>query len=428
MKPIRAFTILACAAFVLGLASTPVLAKRAADNAKQATEYPDSTRQAPKLDLTSEKEQKEIQEGLDAINKGDMATGQTTLQGVLDKSKSKYAQAIALRGLALIKYRAADYKGAIALLQKALANGVLPNDDYFAVEYMLAVSQQADGQYQASLDTISKWRADGKKETAESYAVEANDYYHLKKYPEAIAAVKKAKSLSSKPDPQWDQILMASYSASGQGSQLVQAAQQNLAAHPDDPEALNTAIQALQQAQKYPEAIKLMEDARAKGQLTGEANYVLLASLYYNQALSSDDPKPTANKAVATINEGISKGIMQADAKNEVLLGKAEYVAGNMTAARQAFDKALPLATDGEPALQIANLELTDGKYSQAKTMVNTAISKGVKQKGNAYLVLAEAERGLHNKAGRIAALKMAAQEPESAEHAKELLKKLGAS
>jgi tetratricopeptide (TPR) repeat protein len=427
MKPIRAFTILACAAFVLGLASTPVLAKRA-DNAKQATEYPDSTRQAPKLDLTSEKEQKEIQEGLDAINKGDMATGQTTLQGVLDKSKSKYAQAIALRGLALIKYRAADYKGAIALLQKALANGVLPNDDYFAVEYMLAVSQQADGQYQASLDTISKWRADGKKETAESYAVEANDYYHLKKYPEAIAAVKKAKSLSSKPDPQWDQILMASYSASGQGSQLVQAAQQNLAAHPDDPEALNTAIQALQQAQKYPEAIKLMEDARAKGQLTGEANYVLLASLYYNQALSSDDPKPTANKAVATINEGISKGIMQADAKNEVLLGKAEYVAGNMTAARQAFEKALPLATDGEPALQIANLELTDGKYSQAKTMVNTAISKGVKQKGNAYLVLAEAERGLHNKAGRIAALKMAAQEPESAEHAKELLKKLGAS
>ncbi|HEV7122343.1 MAG TPA: tetratricopeptide repeat protein [Rhodanobacter sp.] len=427
MKHIRGFTILACAAFMLGLASAPVMAKHA-DNAKQATEYPDSTRQAPKLDLTSPKEQKEIQEGLDAINKGDMTTGQTTLQGVLDKSKSKYAQAIALRGLALIKYRAGDYKGAIALLQKALANGVLPNDDYFAVEYMLAVSQQADGQYQASLDTITKWRAEGKKETAESYAIEGNDLYRLKKYPEAIVAVKKAQSLTDKPDPQWNQILMASYSASGQDSQLVQSAQQNLAAHPDDPQALSTAIQALQQAQKYPEAIKLMEDARAKGQLTGEANYVLLASLYYNQALSSDDPKPTANKAVATINEGISKGIMQADAKNEVLLGKAEYVAGNMTAARQAFDKALPLATDGEPALQIANLELTDGKYAQAKTMANTAISRGVKQKGNAYLVLAEAERGLHNKAGQIAALKLAAQQPESAKHAQELLKKLGVS
>ena len=427
MKHIRGFTMLACAAFMLGLASAPVLAKQA-DNTKQAAEYPDSTRTAPKLDMTSEKEQKEIQKGLDAINKGDMATAEATLQDVLDKSKSKYAQAIALRGLGLIKYRAADYKGAIELLQKALTNGVLPNDDYFAVEYMMAVSQQADGQYQASLDTLLKWRADGKKETAESYAVEGNDYYRLEKYPEAITAVKKAQSLTDKPDPQWNQIIIASYAASGQDSQLVQAAQQNLAAHPDDPNALGTAIQALQQAQKYPEAIKLMEDARAKGQLTGEANYVLLASLYYNQALSVDDPKPSANKAVATINEGISKGILQPDAKNEVLLGKAEYVAGDITAARQAFDKALPLAADGEPALQIANLELTDGKYSEAKAMINTAITKGVKQMGNAYLVLAEAERGLHNKAGQIAALKKAAQQPESAAHAKELLKKLGAS
>ncbi|MEO6801074.1 MAG: tetratricopeptide repeat protein [Rhodanobacter sp.] len=427
MKHVRGFTILACVAFVLGLASTPVLAKHP-DQTKQSAEYPDSTRKAPKLDLTSEKDQKQLQEGLSAVNKGDMATAETTLQGVLDSSKSKYAQAMAMRGLALIKYRAKDYKGAIALLQKALANGVLPNDDYFDIEYMLAVVQQADGQYQASLDTLMKWRDEGKKETAESYAIEGNDQYRLKKYPEAIAAVKKAQSLTDKPDPQWNQILMASYSASGQGDQLVQMAQQNLAAHPDDPEAMDTAIQALQQAHKYPEAIKLMEGARAKGQLTGEANYVLLASLYYNQALSSDDAKPVADKAVATIKEGLSKGIMQPSATNEVLLGKAEYVAGDMKAAREAFDKALPLATDGEPALQIANLELTNGKYSQSKAMVNTAISKGVKQMGNAYLVLAESERGLHNKAAQIAALKKAAQQPESAAHANELLKKLGAS
>lgn len=427
MKHVRGFTILACAAFLLGLASTPAMARQT-DKAKQSTEYPDTAREAPKLDLTSKKDQKNLQDGMAAINNGDMATAETTLQGVLDSSKSKYAQAVALRGLALIKYRAGDYKATIALLQKALDNGVLPNDDYFAVQYMLAVAQQADGQYQASLDTIKKWRAEGKKETAESYAVEGNDLYRLEKYPEAIAAVKKAQSMTDKPDPQWNQILMASYSASGQDDQLVQMAQENLAAHPDDPKALETSIQALQQAQKYPEAIKLMEDARAKGQLTGEANYVLLASLYYNQALSSDDTKPMAEKAVATLKDGLGKGIMQSSADNEVLLGKAEYLAGNMKAAREAFNKALPLAKDGEPALQIANIELSNGKYGQAKTMINQAISKGVKHMGTAYLVLAEAERGLHNKAAQIAALKKAAQQPESAEHANKLLKKLGAS
>ena len=335
---------------------------------------------------------------------------------------------MALRGLAVLKYNAQDFKAAIGLLQRALDNGVLPNDDYFAMQYMMAVAQQADGQYQASLDTLKKWRAEGKKETAESYAVESNDLYRLEKYPEAIAAVKKAKSLTDKPEPQWDQILMASYAASGQNDQLVQLAQDNLAAHPDDPKVVEAAIQALQQAGKYPEAIKVMEDARAKGLLGNEADYVLLASLYYNQALSSDEPKPMADKAIAVIKEGMSKQIMQPSAENYVLLGKADYVAGDIPAATQAFEKALPLATDGEPALQIANIELTNSQYAKAKAMVNQAISKGVKHMGNAYLVLAECERGLNNKAARVAALKKAAQQPESADRANELLKKLGAA
>lgn len=427
MKPSRGFSLLATAVLLFGLASSPVLARHP-DKTKQATEYPDSTRVEPKLDLTREADQKQLQAGYDALNKGDTATAEATLQGLLDKSKSKYAQAMALRGLALLKYNAQDYKAAIALLQRALENGVLPNDAYFTVEYMLAAAQQADGQYQASLDTLAKWRAEGKKETPESYAIEGNDQYRLGNYAAAIAAVKKAKSLSDKPNPQWDQILLASYAASGQNDQLVQMAQDDLAAHPDDPKVIETAIQALQQAQKYPEAIKVMEDARAKGLLASEDNYVLLASLYYNQALSSDDAKPMATKAIAVIKEGMSKGIMQPSADNYVLLGKAEYVAGDMKAARQAFDKALPLAKDGEPALQIANMELTSSQYAKAKAMVQEALSKGLKHTGNAYLVLAECERGLNNKAARIAALKKAAQEPESAEHAKELLKQLGAS
>jgi tetratricopeptide (TPR) repeat protein len=428
MKQLRSFTLLATAALLLGLVASPVLARKQDDKPKQTSEYPASTRTVPKLDLTKKKDQEQLQKGYDALNKGDTATATSELQALLDGSKSKYAQAMALRGLALVKYNTQDYKGAIGLLQQALDNGVLPNDDYFSVMYMLAVAQQADEQYQASLDTLTKWRTEGKKETAESYAIEGNDLYRLEKYPEAIAAVKKAKSLSDKPEPQWDQILMASYAASGQDDQLVQIAQDNLAAHPDDPKAIETAIQALQQAQKYPEAIKVMEDARARGLLGSEADYVLLASLYYNQALSTEESKPLANKAIAVIKEGMNKQIVQPDAQNYVLLGKAHYVAGDIPAATQAFQTALPLATDGEPALQIANIELTNSHYAKAKTMVNQAISKGVKHMGSAYLVLAECERGLNNKTARIAALKKAAQDPDTADHAREMLKELGAS
>ena len=46
---------------------------------------------------------------------------------------------------------------------------------------------------------------------------------------------------------------------------------------------------------------------------------------------------------------------------------------------------------------------------------------------GSAYLVLAECERGLNNKAARIAALKKAAQDPDTAAKAKAWLKQAGA-
>lgn len=425
MKHIPGFTMLAGAILSLGLACSPVLAREHA-KPKQEQQYPDATRVAPKLDLTSERDQKNLQAGLQSLNAGDSAKAQTELQAVLDGSRSKYAQATALRGLAMIKYNAADYKGAIGLLQQALTNGVLPNDDYFTVEYVLAAAQQADGQYQASLDTLAKWRAEGKKVTADSYALEGNDQYRLGKYPEAIAAVKKAQSLTDKPNPQWNEILMAAYSASGQTDQVVQLAQQDLAAHPGDPVRLNNAIGALTQAQKYPEAISLMESARSKGELTTEANYVLLTKLYFNQAQSGNNPAPDANKAVATLKEGIDKGVVKPSADNYVLLGKAEYLAGNTDEAMKDYNKALPTAKDGEPSLQIANILLSESKYSQARAMIQQGISKGVQHKGIAYLVLAESERGLKHKAAQIAALKVAAQDPETAERAKASLRKLG--
>ncbi len=155
--------------------------------------------------------------------------------------------------------------------------------------------------------------------------------------------------------------------------------------------------------------------------------YLNLAKLYFNQGQSSDDPKPDALKAVAVLKDGMSKGVVMSSANNYLLLGEAEYLAGNVEQAKQAYDKARPLATDGEVALQEANLLLTESEYGQAKKMVQQAISKGVKRKGVAYLILAECERGLKSKSGQIAALKMAAQDPDTAERAKASLKRLGA-
>ena len=428
MKHAKAFTMLASAVLLLSLVSSPALADSSSAKDKKVVQYPNTTRVAPKLDLTTEKDQKAVNAGLDAVAAGDKAKATQYLQPTIDGgSKSKYAQALALQGMATIKYNDSDYKGAIDLLQRSLANGVMPNDTYFQLEYELAEFQVADEQYQAALDTITKWRAEGKRETANSYALEGNADYRLKKYPEAIAAIKKAQSLPDKQDPNWNQILMASYSESGQTDQAAQMAQQQLSANPNDPKALDNSLSILMQAQKYPEAIQLLEKARAGGTLTSELDYVNLAKLYLITGQSKDDATPDAVKATQVLDEGMSKGVVTSSADNYILLGEAAELAGNNSKALDAYTKAVPTAKDGEAAVNAGRLLLDDNKYSQAKGLVQQGIDKGVKHKGTAYMLLAKSELGLKNKPAAIADMKLAAQQPETADKANAWLKSAGA-
>jgi tetratricopeptide (TPR) repeat protein len=428
MKHVRGLTALASIALLLGVASSPVMARKS-DDAKPKKEvlYPNATRAEPKLDLTSEKDQKNLNEGLDAVNAGDKAKAQQMLQPIIDSSKSKYAQALALQGMASLHYNDGDYKGAISALQRSLALGVMPNDTYFQLMYMLAQFQMADEQYQPALDTIAKWRAEGKKETADSYALEGNAEYRLGKYPEAIASINKAKSLTDKPQPTWDQILMASYAESGQDEKAAELAKNQLSSNPGDPNALNNAVAVLMQAHKYPEAIQMMEKARAEGKLSKDTQYVNLAKLYLVTGQESADPAPNATKAQQVLEEGMSKGVVKPDAETYVLLGQSAEIANNIDKAIGYYNKAQPIATDGEAALRAGRLLLSENKYSQAKGLIQQALDKGVKHKGTAYMLLAESERGLKNKPAAIAAMKKAAQDPETAAKAKDWLKKTGA-
>jgi tetratricopeptide (TPR) repeat protein len=182
----------------------------------------------------------------------------------------------------------------------------------------------------------------------------------------------------------------------------------------------------LVQAKKNDQAIQMLEKARASGSLS-EENYVTLSKLYLITAQSSDTPKPDAMKAAAVLQDGMSKGVVKANADNYMLIGEANEMADNPKAAEDAYSKANATATDGEAAMRGGHLLLIDGKYSQARSLIQQAIQKGVKHKGTAYMLLAESERGLKNKPAAIAAMKKAEQQPETAAKARAWLKKAGA-
>lgn len=427
MKRSILYRFLTAAIMCGSVATIPNLAlAKHTDQAKPQALYPDATRKDPKTDLSSEKDQKNLNDGLNAANEGDTAKATPLLQSIVDHSKSKYAKALAQQGLANLDYKAGDLKGGISLLKESLDGGALPNEAYFQLEYELAQFYIADHQEQLGIDTIQKWRAEGKRETADSYALEGQAYYGLQKYPEAIVAIKKAQSLTTTPNPSWNSVLMASYNETGQSEQAGALAQQELDAHPEDPQALQNAVAVFANAHQYPKAIAALEKARAGGHLTDEKNYVMLAKMYLISGQESADSKPDAVKALAVLKEGQAKGIIDDNAANNVLTGDAAYLADDSATALASYEKAIPQATDGEPAIKTAQILLTQNKFAAAKKYIQDGIAKGYAHKGNAYVMLAQSERGLKNRAGAIAAMKQAAGYPETAEKAKAWLKKSG--
>ncbi|URL58560.1 tetratricopeptide repeat protein [Luteibacter flocculans] len=417
-------------AIALSLASGAAVARDTAPKDKKEALYPNATRTEPKLDLKSEKDQKALNEGLDAANNGEKDKALQLLQPLADGSatSSKYAQALALQGIANMKYNDGDVKGAITTLKQALDIGVMPNDTYFQLKYMYTQFLVADEQYDAALKSLQEWRAEGKKETADSYGLEGNIDYRLGKFPEAIAAITKAKSMpDAKPQGSWDQILAASYAETGQGDKAAELAAAELQKNPNDPTALNNAASALIQAQKYPDAIALMEKGRASGAFNDEKQYINLAKVYLIDGQDhTDRQEANAAKAAAVLDDGLAKGVVKPSAEVYKLQGDAAITAGKEDAALAAYQKAAPLAKDGEVMLSVARLQLQKNQYAAAEKSATDAISKGVQHKGQAYMVRAEAKRGQKNKQGAIADMKLAAQDPETSAKANAWLKTAG--
>jgi tetratricopeptide (TPR) repeat protein len=305
----------------------------------QSTQYPNATRQEPKIEGLDKKEADALNEGLNAVNGGDAATAQKDLQPIADNSDNSYAKAKALSGLALLKYNSGDTKGAIALQKQSLDLNSLPNDDYFPMLYALAQMYVADEDYSQALTTLDQWMQQSGKASADAYGLKGNVLYRLEKYPDAVAAIQKAKSLSDQPKESWDQILIASYFAMDKYDEAAKVAEAALAKDPNNAKLLMNVVQIYLNAQEFDKALPLLERARASGQITDETTYVNMAKLYYNIAVSGKDTKANALKATEVLQEGMDKGVIKPGKDNYKLLGDAFLLAGETAKANAAYEK-----------------------------------------------------------------------------------------
>ncbi|EQD66110.1 tetratricopeptide repeat domain protein [mine drainage metagenome] len=233
-----------------------------AKDAKKAPEYPNAKREQPQNDLRSEREQRMLQAGFNALNSKDDAKATGDLNKVLKDSSSKYAKAMALRGLAQIQMNAGNTKAAIPLLQQALDLNSLSNDDYFDTMLTIAQIQAQDEQWQPALATLQKWMTEGGKRSGAAYALEGNIYYRLNQYQNAIGAMKQALALKPDAPDSWNQLLMASYFGLKDYSQAAKLEEAAVAKNPDDKAAVKNLVSVYIQAKEPDKALKVMADAK----------------------------------------------------------------------------------------------------------------------------------------------------------------------
>jgi tetratricopeptide (TPR) repeat protein len=367
----------------------------AKDKEKEATRYPNTTRVSPKTD--SKNDGKALQKALDDNNAGDEAKAQEEMQKILDTSSNKYSQGLALQVIANIKFNGQNYKGAIEDYKRLLDLNSLPNDNHFDSMFNLVNAYVADEQYQPALDELKVFREQSKAETADSYALEGNIYYRLGKYPEAIVAIKKAQSLTDKPKDSWNTILMASYSASGQGGQAAGVVEQQLAKDPNNKKLIHDAVVVYVQSNQYDKALTLLNRQHSQGLLTEESDYKLATQLYDQSEKPLDGAK--------LLKEGFDKGIVKPSYEMYKLLGDSYALGQDDKSAIDAYAKASPLAKDGYVDYVRGSLLLNNDRPKEAVEALKQGIAKGgLKKPGEAYILLGDAYNQFDDHANAVAA------------------------
>ncbi len=356
--------------------------RRSSRQAPQKAEalYPNSTREEPGV-AASQRLLKQLNTLSEANNESDAAKGLPVADEILANSAANtYDKSMAalLAGQLLLNE---DNERAITYLNQAIETGGLDNNNHFQAMLIVAQLQAQENQYDQALASLDRYITESGSTDPKDQALKGNMLYRLERYPDAIATLKPLVDAGGEVDPQWQQVLMASYAESGNNAEATRLAEQVAQATPDDKRSqVNLAVSYLQTDQND-KAIEVFERLRASGQLTEEGEYRNLYALYLNS-------ENKEREAIAVINEGLQKNILKEDYRTMAALGQANYFSEQIEPAITAWRKAAPLAENGDTYLNLARVLHQEGRADEAKEAARQAIAKGLKSNTDAERII----------------------------------------
>lgn len=354
---------------------------------KTAQSFPDATRAEPGLAPSAgmSKNLMQLHALVEAKNSDEaIALGEKVSA---DRAANQFDRAVAYQAIAYSYLNKGDNAKGAEALQKCLAENAFANNDHYPVMLQLAQTQINAGQGAAGLATLDRMVIETKLDKPEYNAVRGRVYYEQKNFAAAAQALQKAVDSTDKPDENWTQLLLSSYFELKQPERAEQIALDMLHKRPDDKNMILNLASIYGQAGQNDKAAAMLEDARKRGLLTDAKDYRKLYVIYSN--MPGKD-----SQTIAVINEGLQKGILAPSAEAYTKLAESYYATKQTAQAIDAYRKADALSTNGEAALNLARVLYNEGRYPEAKTAAQQAQQKGLKQPGDAKLLLAQINSG----------------------------------
>ena len=293
-----------------------------------------------------------------------------------DKSTAAY-----LAGAAWQNKETQGYANAVRYYKMAIDANGLSNNNHFRAMMQAAQMLGADDKNAEALVYIDRFLTETQSDDATPWTIKAQILRAMDRPKDAAVALEKL-----------------------------------LVAKPNDKKLMMQLASAYMDAEQDAKAGQMFDKMRAGGLLTESKDYETGFRLLANIEGREKD-------ALAFIDEGLKKGILQPSYEMYLVQGRAAYDADDMKGAMAAYAKGAPLSKNGEMYLNLAQLQVDAGDYAAAKASAVAAREKGVKKVGIAWQTLARAENGLGNAAATTAALKEAAKYPESQKWAEQALR-----
>ena len=414
----------------LSLSAPSVSAAREKTPAVEVIEVTKTGRKNPKI-KTSASASKKLNKAIELMQEEKYDEAMVIVDAIIGNAKgTPYEKSKGNQLKSNIFYYQDKFAEALVASRDAITADGLSNIEHLQLKSQVVQLLVQQEKYDEAVTAFKDYEADAPSIKGDEYATLAGSYYYQDKYPEAIAAIDKALATGEAPKQNWQQIKVNSLYQSENFPGALSYLNELMAKDPANKQWISLAVSSYLSLDQYPEATSLLLSAKEKGLLDSEALWTQLHQLYTYQEKYAE--------AAATIEEGMSKGMLKADAKRLSDLGQNYYTASQeldgKPEAKALLDKAVDAFTrgaavstdDGTSELWLAQIELFERENSKrARELLLVASKKKLKQPGSAFYYLGVAEHQLGNIAAARTALNEALKYPETKSQATSYMKNL---